>query len=345
MSTLTEFLTSKEVYMVILIAISICVTGTIYFVIERIYHNKKARKLDFPKENKVIKIENNRVVVEPIEKEIEPIKEEKEKLNEVPLIIPKEEVIPQPIIEEEKEIIKEELTKEEKQDDRLVIPIEEYKEKVVEQPSIENILEEVTQEVETKKEDELIYTEIEPNQEEAKEEIRKATEELLKTQELQKLDAIDLSKFEEKQEENAIISIDELYSKSKVIHNQEEVIKYEDEGDEPISLADLEARMNKIKVDVAELEKEEVQENVKVEEVEKTVKLDDFNTIDINKAYNDDKVFKSSPIISPIFGIEKNVSTNDMELENTANYEKLDDEIKKTNEFLKVLKELKKKLE
>ena len=340
MSTLTEFLTSKEVYMVILIAISICVTGTIYFVIEKIYHSKKAKKIDFSKEDKIIKIEDNRVVVESADK-VEPIKEEKEKLNEVPLIIPKEEVLAQPIIEEPVEEKKEEV-KSIKDDNRLVIPIEEFEEK----KSIENILEEVTKEVETKKEEELVYTEIEPNQEEAKEEIRKATEELLKTQELQKLDAIDLSKFEEEQEENAIISIDELYSKSKVIHNQEEVMQYEDEGDEPISLADLEARMNKIKADVSELEKEEEkQEPIKVEEVKQTVKLDDFNTIDINNAYNDDKVFKSSPIISPIFGIEKNVSTNDMELENTANYEKLDDEIKKTNEFLKVLKELQKKLE
>ena len=40
-----------------------------------------------------------------------------------------------------------------------------------------------------------------------------------------------------------------------------------------------------------------------------------------------------------------NKNDNNMELENTANYEKLDEEIKKTNEFLKVLKELQKKLD
>ena len=56
--------------------------------------------------------------------------------------------------------------------------------------------------------------------------------------------------------------------------------------------------------------------------------------------------FKSSPVISPVYGIEKEeISANELELENTANYEKLDEEIKKTNEFLMTLRELQKKLD
>ena len=43
--------------------------------------------------------------------------------------------------------------------------------------------------------------------------------------------------------------------------------------------------------------------------------------------------------------IEDNKNDNNMELENTANYDKLDEEIKKTNSFLAVLKELQKKLD
>ena len=76
------------------------------------------------------------------------------------------------------------------------------------------------------------------------------------------------------------------------------------------------------------------------------VKLDDFNTIKepVKKVYQEDHIFQKSPIISPIFGIEKEESSTNMELENTANYEKFDDEIKKTNEFLTTLKELQKKL-
>ena len=55
--------------------------------------------------------------------------------------------------------------------------------------------------------------------------------------------------------------------------------------------------------------------------------------------------FKSTPVISPIFGIETHeVEGESIALENTANYEKLDAEIKKTNEFLSTLKELQKKL-
>ena len=54
--------------------------------------------------------------------------------------------------------------------------------------------------------------------------------------------------------------------------------------------------------------------------------------------------FKSSPVISPIFGIEKKETVESMEFENTANYEKLDAEIKKTNEFLSRIRELQKKL-
>ena len=57
------------------------------------------------------------------------------------------------------------------------------------------------------------------------------------------------------------------------------------------------------------------------------------------------KKFKNSPFISPVYGIEKTEAVNDLELENTANYEKLDAEIKKTNEFLMTLKELQSKLD
>ena len=54
--------------------------------------------------------------------------------------------------------------------------------------------------------------------------------------------------------------------------------------------------------------------------------------------------YKSMPVISPIYGLEKkNVSS--LELENTANYDKLDEEIKKTNEFIMSLKELQENLD
>lgn len=347
MTTLMDFLTSKEVFIVIVIAISVCIVGTIYFVIEKIYKSHKEKKeseLFNTTANKIIKIVDNQIVIEA------PTIKEKVEEKPAPVVAIKEEPKQIEKREEKEPIIVNEvpIIEEPKKDERLVIPIEEYNktiEKNKESDSVENILKEVSEEVEKNHIDKIEYTDIEPNPEQAKEEIRKATEELLKTQELQLKDEIDLAKFEEEQEENAIISLDELYEKSKVLYDQNELTQYEDEGNEPISIADLEMRMSKIKEDVAEIEKEETtpKEIEKEQEGIKLVKLDDFKTINTNSVYNDDKIFKSSPIISPIFGIEK--QTNDMEFENTANYEKFDDEIKKTNEFLKVLKELQKKLE
>ena len=55
------------------------------------------------------------------------------------------------------------------------------------------------------------------------------------------------------------------------------------------------------------------------------------------------KKFQSSPFISPVYGI--GVNEDKLQLEQTANLEKLNEEIRKTNEFLKALKELKKNLQ
>ena len=69
MTELMEFLTSKEVFIVILIAISVCIISTIYFVIERIYKKHKETKeneLFNTTDNKIIRIIDNKVVVEPL---------------------------------------------------------------------------------------------------------------------------------------------------------------------------------------------------------------------------------------------------------------------------------------
>ena len=205
--------------------------------------------------------------------------------------------------------------------------------------------------------EELQYTSIEPNKEEAK----KALEELpekLKQDEIKKeqffkeetkQENIDLTEYEQEQEENAIISLEELTKKSKEIYESNEINQYKDEGNEPISLKDLEVRMNKqlqtiaenfeinkvaetpTKEEISEMLEDSIPVPIKPKET-KTMKMDDFNTIKTSK-------YRPTPVISPIFGIEKNYKT-DLELENTANYDKLDAEIKKTNEFMMTLKEL-----
>lgn len=51
---------------------------------------------------------------------------------------------------------------------------------------------------------------------------------------------------------NAIISLEEYLARGDELYSDNEVNGYSDEGDEPISLADLELRMNKAKEEVKE---------------------------------------------------------------------------------------------
>ncbi len=318
MSSILEFITSAEVIIAGIIILVLLILALIIFLIEKNYYKRK-QKYNLQEINKIVE---------------QDVKQESVDSNSA-LIPPVETKQP------------------------LVIPIEEYQQNKKEPvSSIQSIYQEVKEEVEqlqcdnpkdNKQEngkiETLKYTDPEPNMEEAKEELRKATEELIKQEETQNKN-IDLTDFEAEQEENAIISLDELMAKSDLLYQQNEVTQYQDEGNEPISLKDLEDRMKAINIDIKELTEED--EKVEKEPVisNNTVKLDDIYTIgDNTKAYREDVVFKSSPIISPIFGIEDNSNEQNLELENTANYDKLDEEIKKTNQFLVTLKELQKKLD
>ena len=172
---------------------------------------------------------------------------------------------------------------------------------------------------------------------------------------------ITLTNFEQDQEENAIISLEELLERGRVI-TQEEIVKHEDDGNEPITLQELEERWKNDKEIVSMKE----QENTKEEEIELLEIAKEVEEAPIKeepifekpeervKVPTMDELFAKSkkpytpsPVISPIFGIEEeNLSKNNaLSLENTANYEKLDAEIRKTNEFLSKLKELQKKLD
>ncbi|MBR3661601.1 MAG: hypothetical protein IKN63_06885 [Bacilli bacterium] len=126
------------------------------------------------------------------------------------------------------------------------------------------------------------------------------------------------------EEENAIISYQELLETTKQLN-----IVNVDSGDEPISITEI---MNMC---------EQPLKN------EKSVS-DEINIISVDEAYKGD--FTSTPYLSPIVGYENdtNQSVQDLaeiQLENTANLEKLDKEIRKTNEFLTILNDLKKNLD
>lgn len=139
-------------------------------------------------------------------------------------------------------------------------------------------------------------------------------------------DSID--QFELSQEENAIISLDQFNKVSDKIYSDNEIIQYRDEGNEPISIQELEKLYNS----------------------NETVVKDDINNVKNEKIASVETIqskFKSSPIISPVFGIDDggDENINNMALENTANLDKLNEEIRKTNEFLNTLRELRKNLQ
>ena len=241
------------------------------------------------------------------------------------------------IIDEEnnKEDVVDTLVKDTK-DDKVLIPKEENNIKV--------------EEIKEKNND-LVYAPIELDRNEAREELEKLTKELEIRAEIEKQNALNkdiknedeqLTMFEKEQEENAIISLDELMSKANDIYTSNEVVQYEDEGNEPISLDDLRARWEQEKAKISKMEESNKEEVVEIKPEEQEIKKVVFPTMErISK-------FENSPLISPVYGIEKtedSINSNELQLENTADYEKFDEEIRKTNEFIATLKELQKKLD
>ncbi len=303
-----------------------------------------------PVARKVLDIEEK--IEDPLKEAIQPqeIKEETTINNVI------EEQIVEPVIEEQ-EIITETVVESVVEEEPIII------ETTIEKPIVEEVentsnpttLEELIEELEIEenniaeaKEEALIYTTIEPNKTEAQETLRKLTEELEKAME-EKPENIDLTSFEEEQERDAIISLEELIKRSKEMYETNELYQYEDEGNEPISLADLERKIKEATLE-EEIVSEPIIETIEeptIEPIQEQLAFD-YDSIELKPepekpVYQNS--FKSSPIISPIFGLPQKVTDNDMELENTANYEKLDQEIKKTNEFLMTLRELQKNLE
>lgn len=375
MNELVEFLTSKEIIVVYIVSGLACLLCFIVYLVEK--NNEKLRRRHNTRElNKLveqIKEETNIVEEPPMVIYEKPVLEvanvvsneassviellestaEMKKIDEeksTPILEKQKVVEPVIIATKAAEEKIEQLEIETLTDEKVTPVLEKTEEKVV---SVDGIKEEI----------ELEYTSIEPDQATARLELEKLTEELKKQEAEKEMENIALTNYEEEQEENAIISLEELVRKSKEMYAANELSQYADEGNEPISLQDLEKQMGDVKapsydepfiIENVVPKDELITENVEVsQEVRPTVVLNDLNTVttkvnvEEKVAATPNKKFKSSPIISPIYGIEKHesVSSNELELENTANYEKLDEEIKRTNEFLMTLKELQKKLD
>lgn len=142
-----------------------------------------------------------------------------------------------------------------------------------------------------KKENKKIINEIKPNSKEIlenkaviKEDEKKAKSEIENIKDaisdaLKKENPIDLTNFEEDQEKTAIISIDELMKKAEELNLTNE---YEDDN---TGINYLE----KYNLQPAEVELLNIQEN------------------DLDKKNNEVKAFKVSQVISPIYGVKKEV--------------------------------------
>ena len=320
MNDLMDFLTTSEAMIVYIVIGISCLLCLIIYIIDK--STVKRRQRHNTKElNKLVEKvreevhEDDRVTYERPVLEVIPEKEEEGSVAEMlaytfPLYEKPMDFEEEPVILEKPEIISSE-------------PVENKNPLPTTSPAI-------IEKEEVREESSLEYTSIEPNKEEASEEIHKIAQELKQQENIQN-EA--LTRYEEQQEENAIISMDELLKKSKAMYEANELTQYADEGNVPISLGELEEKTGR---EVTPYEDTFILENI-VKEEEMTP-LEEKPSIP-----EEDKKFKSSPIISPVYGIPKN--TKDMQFENTANYDKFDAEIQKTNEFLMTLKELQENIE
>lgn len=163
-------------------------------------------------------------------------------------------------------------------------------------------------------------------------------------------------------DEDVPITLDEYMMISTDKYNND-TLEISDEEDALISFDEVSKKFDRANNEIEEITSpvgielqnviESVYNNNKEEAVILENKVVEMHTLSdlseperVRVPYMRDK-FRNSNFISPIFGLEKvNLPTlEELQIENTANYDKLDQEIKKTNNFLKELHELKKNLE
>lgn len=126
-----------------------------------------------------------------------------------------------------------------------------------------------------------------------------------------------LTNLEVLDEENAIISYQELLSATSELKLNNILA---DDGDEPISINEVLMMFN-----------EESDEGLTVTEF--------LDSVPLNELYNREIELSSISVL------DSEINLNALQLENTANLEKLDKEIRKTNEILNILNEMKKNLD
>lgn len=350
-SNLIQFLTSKEILIVYLIAGIACLVCFIIYLVER--NNEKLKQKHNTRElNKLVEqIREETYIYDEEEIEYEkPILETIEYgTDEVGSVADLVKQTLEASKQEEVEEIEEESSETEEIEfiEETIENLEEVKTNVIEEVKDESVIEVDNLEDlnNIKAEDELVYTDIEPDQETARLELKKIEEELRRQESIEEIENIALTNYEEQQEEAAIISLEELLKKSKEMYEKNEVTQYADEGNEPISLQDLERQYGEKRVNYDEpfIIEEVVPENAEKVEIEELI-IEDTKAEVVKEEVKEAKKFTISPVISPIYGLQKSTQA-ELALENTADYEKLDEEIKKTNDFLSTLKDLQNKLD
>ena len=334
MDNIIDFLTSTEiivVYIVALVAILLCI---IIYLFDK-SSDKRKQKQNTKELKKLVETiddeEEEKIEIK------EPVIEEVPKYQATPIILEKDVVS----IEEEKDLVPE-----------ITETVPQIKEMTLDELKEEELS--ITAKIATINENEVTYTSNEPSVEDAKDEISRITEmlenEANKEEEMVETTVHD---YEENQEKNAIISMDELIEKTKELAINKERIE-EEEKTAPISLDEFEktiiAEPTPSPLTEAINEVTNPQPEPMIMSSEEELNINELRQdLSVTENIQRDKMafasrFKTSPVISPIYGVEEETKDT-LELENTANYEKLDAEIKKTNEFLTKLKELQKKLD
>ena len=152
------------------------------------------------------------------------------------------------------------------------------------------------------------------------------------------------AKFEEEQEQNAIISYVELKEKFDKLYNENEKTQYINDDSLPINMEELYR---------SQVETQEIAENSTASTLERVATVSHqvpvTSTISSqteSKTARSNSVprttrFKSSPMISPVYGIQQEPVVT----KNTTNVAEMEAEIQRTNEFLQSLKDLQKNLE
>jgi len=296
------------VFVIFLIAVILIIDKIYHKKEESLFHSrhlkKRLKELQEMESEKRLEIRHQELKEKQEEIETEPSEEVIEQVTSVDLVEPVNVLA----VEPEKKIIETSDLKMEdssfRQEDR---PIE----------SQNNFLEK--EEISSSKvQEELEKTQAQIEVEEITRALEKAVEE---EQELNKY-----AKFEEEQEQNAIISYTELKGKFNELYEESEKIQYVNDDTLPINLKEL--------YETNELIQMENQKNHSVEKVENP------QTEAVNPPEKKPGAFRNSPIISPVYGIQKDDFQIKKEVSKTPR-----DDLQTTTDFLNTLKELQKNLD